>query len=104
MNPWLYIPLADYGAHMALPQVAQAQMPAELLRCLVNTHRPESLAVPGVAGGNGLEAVCGTATYRVVAVDVNEEYLNARRIDAAGFEQAVYVPEAGAGLCMHKPV
>ena len=38
-------------------------------------------------------------------LEVQENNHHARRIyAAAGFEQAVYVPEAGAGLCMHKPL
>lgn len=40
-----------------------------------------------------------------LTLEVQENNHHARRIyAAAGFEQAVYVPEAGAGLCMHKPL
>ena len=31
-QPWLQIPLADYEAHMALPDIGQAQMLADLLQ------------------------------------------------------------------------
>ena len=41
--------------------------------------RPRSVAVLGVAGGNGLEHVDGAITTRVVAVDVNQTYLDATR-------------------------
>ena len=38
-NPWLTIPLADYEAHMALPQVGQAQLLApERLAVLAERH------------------------------------------------------------------
>lgn len=40
-----------------------------------------------------------------LTLEVQENNHHACRIYAAGgFEQAVYVPEAGAGLCMHKPL
>lgn len=40
-----------------------------------------------------------------LTLEVQENNNHARRIYAtAGFEQAVYVPEAGVGLCMHKPL
>ena len=40
-----------------------------------------------------------------LTLEVRENNVHARRIyAAAGFEQAVYVPEAGAGRCMHKPL
>gem|GEM_PF-43618 len=40
-----------------------------------------------------------------LTLEVQENNHHARRIyAAAGFEQAVYVPEAGGALCMHKPL
>ena len=43
-NPWLTIPLADYEAHMALPQVGQAQLLADLFAALVLEYvEPESV-------------------------------------------------------------
>jgi GNAT superfamily N-acetyltransferase len=40
-----------------------------------------------------------------LTLEVQENNRHARRIyTAAGFEQAVYVPEAGGALCMHKPL
>jgi hypothetical protein len=75
MNPWMHIPLSDYEAHMALPQVAQAQMLAAQLASFADETRPASLAVAGVAGGNGLEAFSPEITRRMVAIDVNRDYL-----------------------------
>ena len=84
-NPWLDIPLADYEAHMASPEVAQAQMIAGALAELLQTHRPRSLAVIGCAGGNGFERVDRLQTTRVVGVDINPSYLAEarRRFDGA---------------------
>jgi trans-aconitate methyltransferase len=84
-NPWLDIPLADYEAHMASSEVAQAQMIADLLAQLLRTHRPRSLSVIGCAGGNGFERVDRLQTTRVVGVDINPAYLAEarRRFDGA---------------------
>jgi trans-aconitate methyltransferase len=76
-NPWLEIPLADYEAHMALPQVAQADLLAERLAAAVRARAPESVAVLGCAGGNGLERL--PAALRVVGIDINAEYVGAAR-------------------------
>jgi len=88
MNPWLHIPLADYEAHMALPQVAQARMLALQMARFAEETRPHSLAVAGVAGGNGLEELSPEITRRVVAIDVNRDYLAACENRYAGrFDQ-----------------
>jgi trans-aconitate methyltransferase len=87
-NPWLDIPLADYEAHMASPEVAQAQMIAAALAELLQTHQARSLAVIGCAGGNGFERIRRVQTTRVVGVDINPAYLAEvrRRFDGA-FDQ-----------------
>jgi hypothetical protein len=74
-HPWLEIPLADYEAHMALPSVRQAQLLSAALRRTIETFQPRSLAVLGVAGGNGLDVVAGAGVQRVVALDFNPDYL-----------------------------
>lgn len=76
MNPWLAIPLDDYEQHMALPDIAQAQMLAEQLQRLIERHHPRSAALLGAAGGNGLSSVDASIVRRVVAVDVNARYLD----------------------------
>jgi SAM-dependent methyltransferase len=76
-NPWLAIPLADYEAHMALPQVGQAELLANVLADAVRLHAPRSVAVLGCAGGNGFDRVpVGT---RLVGIDVNPDYVAAAR-------------------------
>jgi hypothetical protein len=49
-NPWLGIALSDYEAHMALPEVGQAQMLADVFAGHLDIRRPGSLAVIGCAG------------------------------------------------------
>src|SRR4029079_8019651 len=70
-------PLADYEAHMALPQVGQAQLLADLFAAELRARSPASVAVLGCAGGNGFEHA--PAALRVVGVDVNGDYVAAAR-------------------------
>lgn len=79
MNPWLSIPLADYEAHMALPDVAQGPALASELEALLRRRRPASVALLGCSGGNGLERVDPAVTRRVVALDINPAYVAATR-------------------------
>lgn len=78
-NPWLDIPLADYEGHMALPQVAQAQLLGEVFEGLLRRYAPRSVAVLGCAGGNGFERIAPAVTTRVVGIDVNPAYIAAAR-------------------------
>ena len=76
-NPWLDIPLADYEAHMALPEVAQAELLARELEGLVRAEPAAAVAVLGCSGGNGLTALAGAGVERLVAVDLNAGYVAA---------------------------
>lgn len=79
MNPWVALPLDDYEGHMGSPGVDQLAPLADLFGEALIRLRPRSVAVLGVAGGNGLEHVDGTLTTRVVGIDVNPGYLDATR-------------------------
>jgi SAM-dependent methyltransferase len=83
-NPWLYIPLADYEAHMALPTVAQAEMLAEELEIAIRQHVPDSCAIIGCAGGNGFEELAVAGVRRIVGIDLNPDYVAAARQRHAG--------------------
>jgi len=74
-NPWLDIPLVEYEGHMSLPTVGQAEMLAEQFEILLRQHTPVSVAVPGCAGGNGLDHISPAITKRVVAIDINPNYI-----------------------------
>lgn len=78
-NPWLEIPLGDYEGHMALPEVAQSRLLANVLEAMLKEYRPRSLAVIGCAGGNGFDRVSAAVTRRVVGVDINPGYIDALR-------------------------
>ena len=76
-NPWLDIPLADYEAHMALPGVGQAPLLADVLAAALRELAPSSVAVLGCAGGNAFDRI--SPSTRVVAIDINPEYLERLR-------------------------
>jgi hypothetical protein len=78
-NPWLSILLADYEGHMALPAVGQAHMIAEQFDRALRRWAPARIAVIGCAGGNGLDRIEPSTVERVVAVDLNPEYIECAR-------------------------
>lgn len=83
-NPWLRIPLADYEGHMALPQVAQAQLLSDVFVDVLARYAPASVAVLGCSGGNGFDRIQPAVTRRVVGVDLNPEYIEHTRRRYAG--------------------
>ena len=83
-NPWLDIPLDDYEGHMSLPAVGQAQMIEEHLDRALERWAPKSIAVIGCAGGNGLDKIAEGTVERVVAMDVNPDYIERTRSRYAG--------------------
>jgi len=78
-NPWLGIPYQDYETHMASPEVGQLQFLNAAFKEILTIRRPKSLLVPGCAAGNGFEHIDPAVTKRVVAVDINPDYLMALR-------------------------
>ena len=74
-NPWLQIPASDYEAHMALPEVAQAQVLSKLMASALREYTPTSIAVIGCSTGNGFEHIDSAHSRRVVGIDINPYYL-----------------------------
>lgn len=88
-NPWLAIPLADYESHMASPEVLQLEALSSLFAEALAVRRPVSVAILGIAGGNGLERIDAKLTRRIVGLDINPAYLDAvqrRYPDLPGLE------------------
>ena len=77
-NPWLTIPLEDYEGHMALPDVGQAKMLANEFEELLETYAPNSVALIGCAGGNGFEEAAKAGVARLVGLDINPSYIDAK--------------------------
>jgi hypothetical protein len=63
---------------MALPGIGQAQMLAAELARAVSQAGARSVALVGCAGGNGL-ATLPTSVRRIVAIDINPEYVETLR-------------------------
>jgi len=78
-NPWLSVPLADYEGHMKSAEVQQLSALADLFADAIALCRPASIAILGIAGGNGLDRIDGDITTRVIGLDVNPLYLDTVR-------------------------
>lgn len=78
-NPWLAVPLSDYERHMTSARVGQLGVLSDLFSEAVRRCRPESIAILGIAGGNGLDHIDRSHTNRVVGIDLNPIYLEAVR-------------------------
>jgi SAM-dependent methyltransferase len=74
-NPWLNIPASDYEGHMSSPDVGQLQILNRLFKTILDETPHESLAVLGCTTGNGFEHIDFTRTTRVLAIDINPDYL-----------------------------
>ncbi len=64
---------------MSSPEVRQQEALSHLFAEAIALRKPASIAVLGVAGGNGLDRIDSMITSRVVGLDVNPRYLDAVR-------------------------
>ena len=78
-NPWLTVPLTEYEQHMSSAEVQQLGALSDLFAEAIGRCRPLSIAVLGIAGGNGLDHIDSSITARVVGLDLNPQYLEAVR-------------------------
>jgi hypothetical protein len=74
-NPWCVVPAADYERHMGPEGVDQFAPLSALFQEAWLGAQPDRLLVVGSATGNGLEHVDPAVTRRIVALDVNLQYL-----------------------------
>jgi len=74
-NPWSIVPAADYERHMGPEGVDQLAPLAALFQEAYLGAQPDRVLVVGSATGNGLEHVDPAVTRRIVALDVNLQYL-----------------------------
>src|SRR5579862_7738040 len=78
-NPWLTVPLSECEQHMSSVEVQQLGALSDFFAEVLGRCRPSSVAVLGIAGGNGLDHIDSTVTARVVGLDLNPSYLEAVR-------------------------
>ena len=74
-NPWEEIPLTDYENHMKLDSVMQLQAMNEMMKDQFDTYPISSVAIFGIAGGNGLEHIQKGRFEKVYGIDINSSYL-----------------------------
>ena len=75
-NPWKEVTLDDYENHMALSNVYQLQTLDMIMGKQFSTYAVKSVAILGVAGGNGLGNLINIPTIEnVYGVDINAGYL-----------------------------
>lgn len=74
-SPWLSIPLADYEGHMSAGGVEQLDPLVRLFALALDRTSPGSVAILGIAGGNGLNVIDCARTTRVAGIDIHPEYL-----------------------------
>lgn len=78
-NPWLQVPLKDYEGHMQSPEVGQLDALADLFAEALARCRPRSVAILGIAGGNGLDRIDPAITERIEGFDLHPAYVGAVR-------------------------
>ena len=78
-NPWLSIPLQDYEGHMGRDNAQQLSVLSELFKRALDICTPDSVAVLGIAGGNGLEHLdhCSALQLRRVRTEIRAEQTRA---------------------------
>lgn len=74
-NAWESVLLTDYEAHMQLSEVYQLQTLNTIMKWQINTYNVDSLAILGIAGGNGLEYIKESEIKKVYGIDINNSYL-----------------------------
>jgi len=103
MNPWHSIPLSDYEGHMSAPGVEQLAALSFLFSRALKRVRPTSVAVLGIAGGNGLEHIEASVS-RVVGIDIRAEYLDAVRRRFPALPLELYCLDLAADTVTAAPV
>lgn len=75
-NPWESLDLNIYEKHMNLKNVAQIPLLNNIMKSQFSYIDIDSVAIFGVAGGNGLEHVNNNLN-KIYCIDINIEYLDA---------------------------
>jgi SAM-dependent methyltransferase len=78
-NPWLSIPASEYESHMKHPDVGQWDFLESVFKEWLAIFRPRALAIAGCATGNGFEYIDFNVTQRVLALDINADFLDKLR-------------------------
>jgi hypothetical protein len=74
-NPCEKIALSDYEEHMKSSEVYQLQILNATMKKQFDAYPIKTIAILGVAGGNGLEHIDTNKIEKVYAIDINKNYL-----------------------------
>ncbi len=75
MNPWKSIPAEEYSGHMNHPAVNQQTFIAQFFENSIESIQAKRILLAGCATGNGLERLEGKDIQKIVAMDINEQFL-----------------------------
>jgi len=75
-HPWEEIDLNTYETHMSSTDVFQLQTLNKITEQQLTDYNPSTIAILGVAGGNGLDKINNEITKKVYCIDVNRKYLD----------------------------
>lgn len=102
-NPWLTISAADYEGHMNSPNVDQLRFLSNVFKEILSRYHPLRMLVVGCTTGNGFEHIDFDAVERVVAVDINSEYLLILRERYANYMHKIERVCNDINACAFKP-
>jgi hypothetical protein len=91
-DPWLSIPLADYEGHMGADNVQQLSALSGLFKHALDVCLPDSVAILGIAGGNGLEHANPATIKRIVGFDINPGYIDEVRRRFVTHPNRLWIP------------
>ncbi len=75
-NPWEILDLSIYENHMNLENVDQIPLLNKIMKSQLSYFNVDSVAIWGIAGGNGLEHISCKNFKKVHGIDINSKYLN----------------------------
>lgn len=70
-NPWEKVSLKDYENHMKLSTVHKLQELNEIMKSQIYKYKVKTVAILGIAGGNGLEHIDISKIDKVYGIDIN---------------------------------
>lgn len=74
-NIWNDIVLDDYEKHMSMPEIGQAQLISNYLEEIINSYLPQTAAIIGCSGGNGLDRLMNCRIEKIICNDINPAFL-----------------------------
>lgn len=93
-NPWESVSLEVYEGHMSNESVGQLQLLKGIMKSQLEAFEVKSVAVFGVAGGNGLEYADSKKYDNIYGIDINGDYLEVCKKRLKKFGNALILIQA----------